>query len=375
MLDCEPVWAEVNLDNIAHNITQLKSITSAGAEFMAVVKANAYGHGAEQVAHVALENGASWLAVARVNEGVALRQAGISAPILILGYTPPKNYGSLLAYDLTQTVYSLKMAQDISHLAAQANKKIAVHIKVDTGMGRLGFIPNKNSVKDITAIAALPNVNVEGIFTHFASADSLDKTYAFKQLQKFTELLDLLSEEGVHFRYRHAANSAAIIDLPESHFDLVRAGIALYGYYPSGEVRRDRVSLKQAMSVKTMVAHVKQVPSGTGISYGVTYITSRDTVVATIPVGYADGYSRLLSSRGGVLIHGQRARVIGRICMDQFMVDVGHIPDVDTGDEVIIMGNQGKETISADEIADKIGTISYEVLCMVSARVPRYYIK
>lgn len=374
MVNKAPVWAEINLNAIAQNVRQLKGITNPGAELMAVVKANAYGHGAEQVARIALQNGASRLAVARVREGAALRLAGIRAPMLILGYTPSQDYDSLLMYDLAQTVYSLKMAQDLSCLAARACKKITVHIKVDTGMGRLGFIAQKDSVKDITALAALSHLNVDGIFTHFASADSLNKDYAFRQMQKFTELLDGLTREGLRFKYRHAANSAALIDLPESHFDLVRPGIALYGVYPSAEVKQNRVALKPAMSVKAKIAQVKRVPAGTGVSYGVTYITPQDTVVATIPVGYADGYSRLLSSRGEVLIHGQRARIIGRICMDQFMVDVGHIPGVNIEDEVVLMGHQGGETITAEEIAGQIGTIGYEVLCMVSARVPRCYI-
>lgn len=246
-------------------------------------------------------------------------------------------------------------------------------------MGRLGFCIDKEAVKEavreITAIANLPHLEVEGIYTHFAAADSRDKSYTIKQWRKFNELLEALSREGLAFLYRHAANSAALIDLPETHLDLVRAGIAIYGVYPSNEVLAERVSLKPAMAVKARVAHVKRVPAGTGISYGVTHITPDDTVVATIPVGYADGYSRLLSSRGEVLLRGRRAPVIGRVCMDQFMVDVGHIPDVEPGEEVVLMGRQGDDVVSADEIAGKIGTIAYEVLCMVSARVPRYYVR
>ncbi|SFR08605.1 alanine racemase [Desulfoscipio geothermicus] len=378
MANNTPVWSEINLAAIAHNIRQLKNITRPDAELMAVVKANAYGHGAGQVARVAMENGATRLGVARVSEGEALRRAGIDAPLLILGYTVPEDYPSLLANDLAQTVYSLAAARELSATAARAGKKAVVHIKVDTGMGRLGFCIDKEAVKEavreITAIAKLPHLEVEGIYTHFAAADSRDKSYTIKQWRKFNELLEALSREGLAFLYRHAANSAALIDLPETHLDLVRAGIAIYGVYPSNEVLTERVSLKPAMAVKARVAHVKRVPAGTGISYGVTHITPKDTLVATIPAGYADGYSRLLSSRGEVLLRGRRAPVIGRVCMDQFMVDVGHLSDVEPGEEVVLMGRQGDDMVSADEIAGKIGTIAYEVLCMVSARVPRYYV-
>ncbi len=375
-----PVWCEVDLKAIAHNIRELKRITNPSAEFMAVVKANAYGHGAYQVARVALENGATRLAVARVKEGVALRLAGIDAPILILGYTVLDDYRTLLDYDLTQTVYSLLMAEQLSSLAAQLGKKAKVHIKVDTGMGRLGVCtygtgPNyEKAVNEITSIVSLSHLEVEGIYTHFATADSRDKTHAMQQWYSFNDLLTALAKNGLTFQYRHAANSAALIDLPETHLDLVRAGIAIYGIPPSHEVMAERVSLKPAMCVKARVAHVKRVPAGTGISYGITYVVPADTEVATIPAGYADGYNRLLSSRGQVLLRGQRVPVIGRVCMDQFMVDVGGVPGVEPGEEVVLMGRQDKEEVSAWEIAEKIGTIAYEVLCMVSARVPRYYI-
>lgn len=371
-----PVWSEINLKAIAHNIKQLVGVTAPGTRFMAVVKANGYGHGAPQVASTALANGAGYLGVARAAEGETLRRAGIEAPVLVLGYTTPANYRSLLANNLTQTVYSLDAARELSAAASREGKKAVVHIKVDTGMGRLGFACDSGaSVREIITTALLPHLEVEGIFTHFAAADSVNKEYTMMQWQKFRTLLDTLAGEGLAFRYRHAANSAAIIDLPETHLDMVRAGIAVYGIYPSGEVKTGRVALKPAMTVKASVAHVKRVPAGTGISYGVTHVTPAETVVATVPAGYADGYSRLLSSRGQVLVRGRRAPVIGRVCMDQFMVDAGHIPDVKPGDEVVLMGRQNGEEVSADEIAGQIGTIAYEVLCMVSARVPRYYIQ
>jgi len=369
-----PVWSEIDLKAIAHNVRQLAGVTAPNTKLMAVVKANAYGHGANQVARTALENGASYLGVARVAEGEALRQAGIKAPVLVLGYTPPANYPALLDNNLAQTVYNLATAAELSAMATREGKKVIIHIKVDTGMNRLGFgCTDTGAVRDILSIASLPRLEVEGIFTHFAAADSEDKDYTMAQWLKFNTLLQSLAVKGLTFRYRHAANSAAIIDLPETNLDMVRAGIAMYGAYPSHEVKMSRVSLQPAMSVKALVAQVKKVPAGTGVSYGVSYLTPNQTVVATIPAGYADGYSRLLSSRGEVLVHGRRARVIGRICMDQFMVDVGHIPGVVPGEEVVLLGRQNGAEIRADDLAAQIGTIAYEVFCMINARVPRIY--
>lgn len=370
-----PVWAEINLQAIGHNVRQLAGVISPDTGLMAVVKANAYGHGAIPVARTALQNGAVYLGVARIAEGEALRQAGIEAPVLVLGYTPPASYPSLLRSNLSQTISSLGEAGELSAAAAREGKKAVIHIKVDTGMSRLGFrSTDTGAERDILAIATLPHLKVEGIFTHFAAADSESKDYTMAQWNKFKDLLRNLAAKGLNFRYRHAANSAAIIDLPGTNLDLVRAGIAMYGAYPSAEVKKNRVSLQPAMTVKALVAHVKKVPAGTGVSYGVTYTTPGQTMVATIPAGYADGYSRLLSSRGEVLVRGRRAPVIGRICMDQFMVDVSSIPGVVPGEEVVLLGRQKDEEISADELAAKTGTISYEVFCMINTRVPRIYI-
>ncbi|HBX22016.1 MAG TPA: alanine racemase [Desulfotomaculum sp.] len=370
-----PVWSEIDLKAIAHNVRQLAGVIAPDTRLMAVVKANAYGHGANRVARTALENGASYLGVARVAEGEALRQAGIEAPMLVLGYTPPANYPALLHNGLAQTIYDYETAAELSAIATREGKKAVVHIKVDTGMGRLGFdCADTDAVRDILSIASLPGLEVEGIFTHFAAADSENKDYTMTQWLKFSTLLQSLAVKGLTFRYRHAANSAAIIDLPETNLDMVRAGIAMYGAYPSHEVKISKVSLQPAMSVKALVAHVKNVPTGTGVSYGVSYVTPSQTVVATIPAGYADGYSRLLSSRGEVLVRGQRAPVIGRVCMDQFMVDVGHIPGVVPGEEVVLLGRQNGAEIRADDLAAKIGTIAYEVFCMINTRVPRIYL-
>lgn len=370
-----PVWSEINVNALAHNIRQLRNITSPQAELMAVVKANAYGHGAEQVSRIALASGATQLGVARVSEGLELREAGIDAPLLVLGFTVPDEYSLLLENNLIQTVYNMEIARGLSATASRANKKALVHIKVDTGMGRLGFLPDGSGMRDILNIAKLPHLELAGIFTHFATADSRDKSYARQQWQKFTGFIAQLARAGIEFPCRHAANSAAILDMPETHLDMVRAGIAVYGIWPSSEVANRHIDLQPVMAVKSRIAHIKQVPAGFRVSYGATYATSAPTVIATIPVGYADGYSRLLSSRGEVLIHGRRTPVIGRICMDQFMVDVGNIPNAEPGDEVVLLGRQGSEEIAADDIAEKIGTISYEVLCAINCRrVPRYYI-
>lgn len=369
-----PVWAEVDLKAIAHNVQQIRRLVSPRAEVMAVVKANAYGHGAVEVARTALASGAGRLAVARVNEAEKLREAGIGAPILLLGYTPPGQFPDVLRLALGQTVYDPAMAGALNELAGRKGGRVAVHIKIDTGMGRLGFPAERTSRKEILQIARLPHLEVEGIFTHFATADSRDKGYALEQLERFLDFLDALRKEGLEVPFRHCANSAAIIDLPQSHLDLVRPGIAIYGLYPSGEVQRSRLHLKPAMALKAKVAQVKKVPAGFKISYGATYATPAPTVIATLPVGYADGYTRLLSSRGEVLIHGRKAPVVGRVCMDQCMIDVGHVPDVFPGDEVVFFGRQGEAVLPVEEVAEAIGTINYEVVCMVSGRVPRVYL-
>jgi alanine racemase len=328
---------------------------------------------------VALRNGVTRLAVARLGEGIALHQAGCQAPILILGYTDPGDYPLVIAHRLTQTIYSPETAVKLSDAACNAGQVAQVHIKVDSGMGRLGFIAgSRDAVREILAVSALPHLDLEGIFTHFAKADSHDKSYAHTQWERFTGMLDLLAAEGLTFRIRHAANSAATIELPDTHLNLVRVGLAMYGYYPSQEdaaMEQERLALTPAMSWKAIVCHVKQVPPGTGIGYGISYTTTAATTVATVTAGYADGYNRLLSNRGTVLIHGRRCPVIGRVCMDQIIVDAGHVPDVKTGDEVVLIGSQGSEAIGADEIALQLDTIPYEILCGVSARVPRYYKK
>jgi alanine racemase len=354
---------------------------------MAVVKANAYGHGAVEVTRKALENGADSLGVARIEEGIELRKAGVKESVLIFGYTPPALASKLIGFDLTQTVWSYTTAQALSDIAVSSNKQIKVHLKVDTGMGRLGLLPDchrppvteqnsmGNAVREAKSISLLAGLELEGVYTHFASADSSDKTYAGKQFEIFLDFLNELRRAGINPPLCHAANSAAIIDLPETHLDMVRAGIAIYGLYPSNEVNKRRIVLKPAMTLKSKIVHLKKVPPGFKVSYGSTYQTPKPTTIASIPVGYADGFNRLLSSRGHMLVRGRRAPIVGRVCMDQTMLDVGHIPGVNLEDEVVIFGKQKDGSITVDEIAASLNTINYEIVSALTARIPISYQK
>ncbi|HAP93229.1 MAG TPA: alanine racemase [Desulfotomaculum sp.] len=370
-----PVWAEIDLKAIVRNMQEIRRLVSPRAGIMAVVKANAYGHGAVEVAQAALANGAGRLAVATIAEGKELRAAGINVPILLLGYTPYSQFAEVVDLSLAQAVYTLEMAAVLDAAAARLGKRATVHIKIDTGMGRLGLQCGEVATKEALQIARLPHLNVEGIFTHFATADSRDKSYARLQFNLFVSFLDGLRKAGLEIPLQHCANSAALIDLPQTHLNLVRPGIIIYGLYPSDEVQRSLISLQPAMTFKTRVAQVKNVPANCKISYGAIYRTPRPTVIATLPVGYADGYNRLLSSKGKVLIHGQRAEVVGRVCMDLCMVDAGYIDGVCPGDEVVLFGRQGEGVLPVEEVAEAIGTINYEVVCMVNSRAPRVYLK
>ncbi len=385
MNDHPLIWAEIDLNAIANNVRELRRRTRSQAKLMAVVKANGYGHGAVEAARTALENGAEWLGVARLPEAIALREAGLAAPMLVFGYTPPGDAARLIDYDLRPSVYSLDAARAYSAVAEARGRKILVHLKVDTGMGRLGMVPaalggpdpgqavGDGFIREATAVARLPGLEPEGIFTHFAASDSADRSYAKRQLALFIEVVSALRANGLEFELRHAANSAAVIAMPESHLDLVRPGIALYGLRPSAEVDLSGIFLKPAMALKTRIVHLKPVPAGTCISYGMTYRTPHPTVIATIPAGYADGFRRQFSSQGRMLVHGHRVPVVGRVCMDLTMLDVGAIPEARVEDEVVILGRQGAESISADDLARELGTINYEIVCGVTARVPRVY--
>jgi len=386
MMDHPLTWAEIDLSAYAHNIRELKRIARPPARLMAVVKANGYGHGAVEVAREAISNGAEYLAVARINEAIPLREAGLEVPILIFGYSSPDLAPLIIEYELTQTVYALSTAKALAEHAVRHGKKINVHLKVDSGMGRLGLLlastngnPDKNAIQDtvrtIKSITRLPGLTVEGIFTHFATADSADKSYADLQLNRFMELLNHLQKEGLEPPLRHAANSAALIDMPQSHLDMVRPGIATYGLHPSDEVNQSIIDLKPVMTLKSRVIHIKEVAPGFNISYGITFQTKHHTTIATVPVGYADGFNRLLSSRGHMLVHGRRVPIVGRVCMDLTMLDVGGVADVALEDEVVVFGRQGNETVTADEIASDLDTINYEVVSTITGRVPRVYLR
>lgn len=343
---------------------------------MAVVKADAYGHGAVPVARIALKSGADRLGVALLEEAIQLRDQDVHAPIHILSEIPPEDYeaSQVVARDLTPTVYQMPVAEKLSRAAVRAEKNVRVHIKVDTGMHRLGISVDPEEVIDfVRRIQKLPNLEVEGIFTHFAMADKPQSDFTDRQFERFQQILKALEKNGIKVPIKHAANSAAIMTKPETHLDMVRAGISIYGLPPSSELKQI-VQLEPALSLKTKISYLKRVPAGEGISYGLTYQTEKPTLIATLPVGYADGYSRSLSNRSEVLVRGKRARVAGTICMDQFMVDVNHIPNVKVGDEVTLIGRQGGEEITADEIAELMSTINYEVVCAIGKRVPRIYV-
>jgi len=369
-----PVWAEIDLDKLAHNMREIRRIAKS-ENIIAVVKADAYGHGAIDVAPVLLENGANRLAVAIQSEAVELRRSGIECPIMILGFTPPNLIDNLLKYDIEQTVYSFEFARRLSKMAVKKNKIAKIHIAVDTGMGRIGFLPSDASCEEVYKISKLPNIIIEGMFCHFSTADEKDKTYTYGQVKKYDDFYEKLKAKNVYIKIRHIANSAAIIDLPETHYEAVRPGIIIYGYYPSDEVNKENIDLLPVMTLKTNVVHIKTLPPGEYVSYGRQYKTDKETVIATLPIGYADGYTRLLFQKAKVILKGKFAPVIGKICMDQCMIDVTHIKGVKVGDEVILIGEDGNNKFTAEMIAELIGTISYEVVCMIGKRVPRVYTK
>ena len=382
-MDFPNIWAEVDLDAIAHNVRELRRITRPSARLIAVVKADGYGHGAEAVARTALANGADMLAVARVDEGVQLRRAGFDVPILVMGPTFPGFTDRIIDYDLIQGVTSLAAARELAARAVQRNTVIPVHVKVDSGMGRLGLVPECGApggdlrlpaVEEVRALSNLDGLRLEGIFTHFAAADETDKTFAELQLDIFSTFLDRLSRAGIDCGLRHAANSAAVIDLPRAHLDAVRPGIALYGLYPSRAVDLRKVELRPALALKSRILQVKEVPAGFPVSYGMTWQAPCDTRIATVATGYADGIQRRLSNRGRMLVHGVEVPIVGRVCMDLIMLDVGAVEGVAVGDEVVIIGRQGDAEISADTVADLLDTINYEVVFTNFARVPRRYI-
>lgn len=366
-------YAEISLEAIGHNIREVKKRLPEGVKLLGVVKANAYGHGAVPVASY-LENQVDYFATATIEEAVELRENGISAPILILGYVSPSQYGDLVEYDITQTIDSYAQALALEKEAARQNRKAKAHLAVDTGMTRIGFQVTEHDADEAAKIADLPHIELEGMFTHFSCADQEDKTYCSMQMEKYDKMTALLAERGVTIPLRHICNSAGIMEFDDHHFEMVRSGIVTYGIYPSEEVKKERLDLIPALSWKSHVIHVKEVGPGIGVSYGATYVTEKPmTRIATVSAGYADGYPRALSNQGCVLIHGKKAPIIGRICMDQMMVDVTDIPDVQVEDVVTLVGTDGDETITIEEIANPAARFDYEMLCDISSRVTRVY--
>ncbi len=364
-----PTWLEIDLEAIAHNVRRVASdIVSPSTRVLAVLKADAYGHGAARVARTALNNGASYLGVASVNEGTALRAAGIDAPILILGFVPAWQAREVVLNGLSATLFDLDVAGALSRAGRELDRTVPVHVKVDTGMGRLGLLPHQ-VVAVVQELQLLPHLQLEGIFTHFSVADS-DAEYTRWQIGRFRQVLDALAELGICFPLVHAANSAAILSLPESHFSMVRLGLAMYGLDPSPQVPCP-ADFRPALAFKTQVAQVKSLPAGSFVSYGNTYCTAEERQIAVIPVGYADGFRRAPRHWGHVLVRGRPAAIVGRVCMDQTMIDVTSVPGVRQGDEVVLIGQQGQERITAEEVAERLGTINYEVVSEILARVPR----
>lgn len=370
------VYAEINLDAVLHNMEQMGQRIGTGVRIMSVIKTDGYGHGAVPIGRVLEPLPITWgYATATVEEAQILRRNGLKKPVLVLGAAFSEQYQELIKDDIRASVYSLKQAQDMEQAAARTGGRITVHIKIDTGLSRLGFQVTEKAADEIAQIASMPHMVMEGIFTHFAKADARDKTMARQQLEKFQEMRNLLSSRQVDIPLVHSSNSAAIIDMPEAHMSLVRAGISLYGMWPSDEVQKENLDLQPVLSLKSRIVFLKELEPGRAISYGASYKTTKKQRIATIPVGYGDGYPRSLSNKGYVLLHGKKAPICGRICMDQFMVDVTHIPEAEEGDVVTLVGKDGRERISMEEIGEVSGRFNYEFACDLGKRIPRVYIK
>ena len=368
-------WAEVDLDAIAHNMREIRKITNPSSQIMAVVKADAYGHGFLEVTRTLLENGADRLAVAVLQEGKQLRSRGVTVPILILGASGNDSIEDLINFDITPSVFTYEFAKALSYEAERKEKVTKIHIKIDTGMSRIGYLAgddNEEIADEIIKISRLPYIEIEGIFSHFAASDEYDASYTHLQFDRFTDVCRRLESKGLNIPIKHICNSAGIMMYPEMHLDMVRPGVILYGMYPSDEVDKSRLDLIPAMTLKSTVTHVKDVEAGRGVSYGREYITNGVTKIATVPIGYADGYLRRLAKEGKMLVNGVKVPIIGRICMDQCMIDVTNVNNTDRGDEVIIFGREG---VTIDDLAKWLDTINYEVACVIGKRIPRIYTK
>jgi alanine racemase len=367
-----PTWAEINLAAIRNNLCCVKKAVGPGVKVMASVKANAYGHGVKEVSRIYLEEGVDFLSVATLDEALELGDVGV--PVMILGYVPPQFADFMVNCSLRAAIFDVSMARALSAASQALGRPAYIHLKIDTGMGRIGFAPGEESIAAIQEIASLPGINMEGIFSHFAEADGEDDDFTMEQLKTFQDFIQELEGRGIKIPLRHCSNSAAIFRYPQTHLDMVRAGIALYGLYPSPYMKKSMdLGIVPAMTLKSRVSMVKKLPQGHGVSYGRTYICDRDTRVATLPVGYADGYSRRFSNQSWIMIKGQRANSLGTICMDQCMFDISGREDITEGEEAVLFGTEA-DGITADDLAFISNTINYEIVCSVSSRVPRIYV-
>lgn len=368
--------AEIDLDAVAHNFDLMHKKLRPGTKMCAVVKADCYGHGAVPIARFIEDYDYIWgFACATPEEAMELRDAGIKKPLILLGYAFPESYEDIVKNDIRACIFEMKSAEKLSETAEKLHKKAKIHLALDTGMSRIGFKDDDDSVEAIKKIADDPDLEIEGMFTHFARADEPSLDPAKKQLERYEAFSEKLEENGVRIPIHHVSNSAALMRFQEANEDMVRAGITIYGLTPSDDVTDEMEGLLPVMSIRSHISFVKTLPAGCAISYGGTYVTKKETRVATVPCGYADGYPRTLSNKGEVLIHGKRVPILGRVCMDQFMVDVSGIPDVGQGDEVVLLGKQGTERITAEEIGNKSGRFNYEFVCDISKRVPRTYLR
>lgn len=370
-----PLWAEINLDHLAYNVSNIKKLVGK-SRLVAIVKADAYGHGASCVAKTMVEAGAEAFGVAVITEALEMRESGVKETIMVLSYTPPAYFSDAIRNDIILNCLSYEDVEKLDQVAGELNMTAKILISLDTGIGRVGFQPDEEGIAEIIRMKKLKNIEMNSIYTHFASADFEDKKTTLIQLEKYKYAIGKLKEAGVVFEHEHVANSAAIVDMKETYLESVRPGIILYGYHPSEEVRKENLSLKPVMSIRGRIIQLKTVPKGTGISYGHRYVTYREeTKIATIPIGYADGYFRALSGKAKVIVHGILCPQVGSVCMDHIMVDVTEVPDVKVLDIVTLMGEENGVSFTADDIAKITGTIPYEVVCAVSKRVPRIYMK
>ncbi|MCM1388344.1 MAG: alanine racemase [Bacillus sp. (in: Bacteria)] len=371
------VYARVDLDALHANVEAIEKIISPGAKIMGIIKANGYGHGAAPIGReLETFDTVFGYGVATAGEALTLREAGLKKPILILGYTFSDCYEELIKHDISMAVFRYDTLEELSACAAKLGKKAKIHIKVDTGMSRIGVFPDESGLAFVKKALSYEALTIEGVFTHFARADEKDKRFAEKQFDRISQFWDKVeTQTGYRIPIKHCANSAGIVELPKTHMDMVRAGIILYGLWPSDEVEKDKIALRPILSLKSHIVHIKEVEKGTSVSYGGTYVTDKNMRIATIPVGYADGYPRALSGKGYVLIHGKKAPILGRICMDQFMVSVDDIPQAQPLDEVTLIGKDGAEEITMEMLGNLSGRFNYEFACGLGERVPRIYIK